>query len=41
MEYIFVTTRQATDDGDPGVIAEALWSVEDGCVVLTDLDGRQ
>jgi hypothetical protein len=40
-EYIFVTTRQAPDDGDPGVIAEALWSVEDGCVVLTDLDGRQ
>jgi hypothetical protein len=39
-EYIFVTTRQATDDGDPGQIAEALWSVDDGCVVLTDLDGR-
>jgi len=40
-EYIFVTTRQATDDGDPGQIAEALWLVdEEGCVVLTDLDGR-
>jgi hypothetical protein len=40
-EYIFVTTRQATDDGDPGQIAEALWLVdEEGCVVLTDLEGR-
>jgi hypothetical protein len=39
-EYIFVTTRQATDAGDPGQIAEALWSVNDGCVVLTDLEGR-
>jgi hypothetical protein len=37
--YIFVTTRQATND-DPGAIAEALWSVDDGCVVLTDLEGR-
>jgi hypothetical protein len=38
--YIFVTTRQATND-DPGAIAEALWSVdEDGCVVLTNLEGR-
>jgi hypothetical protein len=39
-ERIFVTTRPATDDGDPGQIAEALWSVDEGCVVLTDLDGR-
>jgi hypothetical protein len=39
-EYVFVTTRQATDNGDPGQIAEALWSVDDGCVVLTDLEGR-
>jgi hypothetical protein len=39
-EYIFVTTRQATDNGDPGQIAEALWSLDDGCVVLTDLEGR-
>jgi hypothetical protein len=30
----------ATEDGDPGVIAEALWSVEDGTVVLTDLEGK-
>ena len=38
--YIFTTTRQATND-DPGAIAEALWSVdEDGCVVLTNLEGR-
>ena len=39
-EYIFTTTRQATNDGDPGQIAEALWSVDDGAVVLTDLEGR-
>ena len=39
-EYIFVTTRAATDEGDPGTIAEALWSVDDGCVVLTSLEGR-
>jgi hypothetical protein len=39
-QRIFMTTRQATDDGDPGAIAEALWAVEDGRVVLTDLDGR-
>ncbi len=39
--YIFTTTRQATDDGDPGQIAEALWSVdEEGCVVVTTLEGR-
>jgi hypothetical protein len=39
--YIFTTTRQATNDGDPGQIAEALWSVdEDGCVVITTLEGR-
>ena len=37
--YIFVTTRQATND-DPGAIAEGLWSVDDGCVVVTDLEGK-
>ena len=38
--YIFTTTRAATND-DPGAISEALWSVdEDGCVVLTNLEGR-
>jgi hypothetical protein len=37
---IFVTTRAPTDDGDPGAIAEALWSMDDGVVVLTDLEGR-
>jgi hypothetical protein len=37
--YIFTTTRQATDR-DPGAIAEALWSVDDGCVVLTNLEGK-
>ncbi len=39
--YIFTTTRQATKDGDPGQIAEALWSVdEEGCVALTNREGR-
>jgi hypothetical protein len=38
--YIFTTTRPATNDGDPGQIAEALWSVDDGAVVLTNLEGR-
>jgi hypothetical protein len=38
--YIYVTIRNGNEDGDPGQIAEALWSVDDGCVVLTDLDGR-
>jgi hypothetical protein len=38
--YIFVTIRNGNEDGDPGQIAEALWSVDDGAVVLTDLDGR-
>jgi hypothetical protein len=37
--YIFVTTRAATND-DPGQIAEALWSVDDGCVVVTTLEGK-
>jgi hypothetical protein len=37
--YIYVTTIQATED-DPGQIAEGLWSVEDGGVVVTDLAGK-
>jgi hypothetical protein len=38
--YIFVTTRPATAD-DPGQISEARWYVdEDGCVVITTLEGR-
>jgi len=37
--YVSVTISNG-DDGGPGRIAEALWSVDDGCVVLTDLDGR-
>jgi hypothetical protein len=37
--YVQVTTRAATD-GDPGQIAEALWSVDEGCVVLTNLEGK-
>jgi hypothetical protein len=38
--YIWVATRQATEDGDPGQIAEAWVTVEGGCVTLTDRDGK-
>jgi hypothetical protein len=38
--YIFVTTRPATDDGDPGAIAEAYYTIEDGAVVLRDRDDK-
>jgi hypothetical protein len=29
-----VTIRNGDDDGDPGVIAEAYYTIEDGVVVL-------
>jgi hypothetical protein len=32
--------HHSTVGRDPGAIAKALWSVDDGCMVLTDLDGR-
>lgn len=35
-----VTIRNGDDDGEPGAIAEAHYTVEDGCAVLTDLDGK-
>jgi hypothetical protein len=38
--YVRVTIRNGDDEGDAGQISEALWSVEDACVVLTDLEGR-
>jgi hypothetical protein len=38
--YIRTTIRNGDDEGDPGAIAEARWSVDDGCVTLTDLEGR-
>jgi hypothetical protein len=36
-----VTVRNGNADGDPGQIAAGLWSVdEEGCVVLTNLEGK-
>jgi hypothetical protein len=32
--YVRVTIRNGDDDGDPGVIAEAYYTIEDGVVVL-------
>ena len=37
--YVQVTTRAATD-GDPGQIAEAYYSIEDGLLVLRDADDK-
>jgi hypothetical protein len=33
-----VTIRNGDDDGDPGAIAEAYYTIEDGVVVLRDHD---
>jgi hypothetical protein len=39
--YVQVTVRNGNADGDPGQIAAGLWSVdEEGCVVLTNLEGK-
>jgi hypothetical protein len=35
-----VTIRNGDDDGDPGVIAEAYYTIEDGVVVLRDHDDK-
>jgi hypothetical protein len=35
-----VTVRNGDDDGDPGAIAEAYFTVEDGAVVLRDADDK-
>jgi hypothetical protein len=37
--YVRVILRNG-NNGDPGQIAEAFWSVEDGAVVLTDLNDK-
>jgi hypothetical protein len=37
--YIFVTTRPPTNN-DPGAISEGLWSLVEGCVVVTTLAGK-
>jgi hypothetical protein len=34
--YVRVTIRNGDDDGDPGAIAEAYYTIEDGVVVLRD-----
>ena len=35
-----VTSRNGDDDGDPGAIAEAYYTIEDGVVVLRDRDDK-
>jgi hypothetical protein len=38
--YVRVTIRNGDDNGDPGAIAEAYFTVEDGAVVLRDRDDK-
>ena len=38
--YVRITISNGTDDGDPGAIAEADFTIEDGVVVLRDRDGK-
>jgi hypothetical protein len=38
--YVYTTIRPASDDGDPGAILEAWYSIDDGQLVLTDREGR-
>ena len=38
--YVRITISNGTDDGDPGAIAEAYYTIEDGAVVLRDRDGK-
>jgi len=38
--YVRITIRNGNDDGDPGQIAEAYFTVEDGLVVLRDADDK-
>jgi hypothetical protein len=38
--YVRVIIRNGDDDGDPGAIAEAYFTVEDGAVVLRDPDDK-
>ena len=38
--YVRVIIRNGNDDGDPGAIAEAYYTIEDGVVVLRDRDDK-
>jgi hypothetical protein len=38
--YVRVTIRNGDDAGDPGAIAEAYYTIEDGLVVLRDADDK-
>ena len=38
--YVRITIRNGDDDGDPGAIAEAYFTIEDGLVVLRDADDK-
>jgi hypothetical protein len=38
--YVRVVVSNGNDDGDPGAIAEAYYTIEDGAVVLRDADDK-
>jgi hypothetical protein len=38
--YVRIVTSNGNEDGDPGAIAEAWWTIEDGVVVLRDRDDK-
>ena len=38
--YVRITISNGTDDGDPGAIAEAYYTIEDGAVILRDADDK-
>jgi hypothetical protein len=38
--YVRVVVCNGNDDGDPGAIAEAYFTIEDGLVVLRDADDK-
>jgi hypothetical protein len=38
--YVRITISNGTDDGDPGAIAEAYFTIEDGLLVLRDSDDK-
>jgi hypothetical protein len=39
-KYVRVVVSNGNDDGDPGAIAEAYWSIEDGILTLRDADDK-
>jgi hypothetical protein len=39
--YVRVVVSNGNEDGDPGAIVEAWWTIEDGAVVLRDADDKR